>query len=61
MQLFLINNQPVPQTPVYVIDMCAEVATRYESLLQKLQIKTDFSHDHNPVEKFSEHYPNLGN
>ena len=61
MQLFLINNQPVPQTPVYVIDTCAEVAKRYESLLPKLQIKTDFSHDQNPVEKFSEHYPNLGN
>lgn len=61
MQLFLINNQPIPQTPVYVIDMCAEVARHYESLLPKLQIKTDFSHDQNPVEKFSEHYPNLDN
>lgn len=61
MRLFLINNQPVPQTPVYVIDMCTEVATHYESLLPKLQIKTDFSQGHNPVEKFSEQYPNLGN
>ena len=61
MRLFLVNNQPVPQTSVYVIDKCAEVATRYESLLPKLQIKTDFSQGHNPVEKFSEHYPNLGN
>ena len=61
MRLFLINNQPVPQTPVYVIDKCAEVAERYEFLLSKLQINRDFSHDQNPVEKFSEHYPNLGN
>lgn len=61
MQLFLINNQPVPKTPVYVIDMCAEVAKHYELLLPRLQIKTDFLHDQNPVEKFSEHYPNLGN
>ena len=59
MQLFLINNQPKEQTPVYVIDTCAAVATRYESVLPKLQITKDFAHDQNPVEKFSEHYPNM--
>ena len=36
MQLFLINNQPEPQTPVYVIDTCAAVATRYECVLPKI-------------------------
>ena len=56
MQLFLINNQPEPQTPVYVIDTCAAVATRYECVLPKLQITKDFAHDQEPVEKFSEHY-----
>lgn len=59
MQLLLINNQPRPQTPVYVIDTCADVATRYECLLPELQITKDFAHDQNPVEKFSEHYPNM--
>ena len=59
MQLFLINNQPQPQTPVYVIDTCADVATRYECVLPELQITKDFAHGQNPVEKFSAHYPNM--
>lgn len=59
MRLFLINNQPRPQTPVYVIDTDAEVVARYEHLLPKLQIKAEFAHTQNPVEKFSKHYPNL--
>lgn len=59
MRLFLINNQPKPQTPVYVIDRCADVATRYECVLPELQITKDFAHDQNPVEEFSEHYPHM--
>ena len=59
MQLFLINNQPQPQTPVYVIDTCADVATRYECVLPELQITKDFAHGQEPVEKFSAHYPNM--
>ena len=59
MQLFLINNQPEPQTPVYVIDTCAAVATRYECVLPELQITKDFAHGQEPVEKFSAHYPNM--
>ena len=59
MQLFLRNNQPETQTPVYVIDTCAAVATRYECELPELQIIKDFAHDQEPVEKFSEHYPDM--
>ena len=59
MRLFLINNQPRSQTPVYVIDTDAEVVARYEHLLPKLQIKSEFAHTQNPVEEFSKHYPNL--
>ena len=59
MQLFLINNQPKPQTPVYVIDTCADVATRYECVLPELQITKDFAHGQEPVEKFSAHYPDM--
>ena len=59
MQFFLRNNQPKPQTPVYVIDTCAAVATRYKCVLPELQIIKDFAHDQEPVEKFSEHYPNM--
>ena len=63
MELFLRNNQPEAQTPVYVIDTCAAVATRYECVLPKLQIELqitkDFARYQKPVEKFSEHYPDM--
>ena len=59
MEFFLRNNQPKPQTPVYVIDTCAAVAKRYKCVLPELQIIKDFAHDQEPVEKFSEHYLNM--
>ena len=60
MELFLINNQPKkPQTPVYVVDRCADVATRYERVLPELQIRKDFAHAQNPVEEFIEQYPHM--
>ena len=59
MQFFLRNNQPKPQTPVYVIDTCAAVAKRYKCVLPELQIIKDFAHDQEPVEKFSAHYPDM--
>ena len=59
MQFFLRNNQPQPQTPVYVIDTCAAVAKRYKCVLPELQIIKDFAHDQEPVEKFSEHYHDM--
>lgn len=59
MRLFLTNNQPSEQTPIYVIDIDPEVAKRYEKWLPKLSINRNFVHERNPVIEFSEHYPNL--
>ena len=61
MRLFLANNQPAPKTPVYVVDTNPCVAERYADLLPKLRIVKveDFLQGPNPVERFSQQYPNL--
>ncbi len=61
MRLFLINNQPAPNTPVYVVDTDPCVAERYAALLPKLRIVKvkDFLQGQNPTERFSQQYPNL--
>ena len=61
MRLFLTNNQPAPDTPVYVVDIDPCVAERYAALLPKLRIVKvkDFLRRPNPTERFSQQYPNL--
>ncbi len=61
MRLFLTNNQPAPDTPVYVVDIDPCVAERYADLLPNLRIVKvkDFLRRPNPTERFSQQYPNL--
>ena len=61
MKLFLTNNQPAQDTPVYVVDIDPCVAKRYAALLPKLRIVKvkDFLRRPNPTERFSQQYPNL--
>ena len=59
MRLFLINNQPAPQTPVYVVDPDPKVAGRYAKLLPDLHIVTEFTHGQNLVNRFSQQYPDI--
>ena len=56
MRLFLSQNQPIPQVPVYIIDINPKIALRYKGCLQSLDILNKFSKTEKPVEEFVENY-----
>ena len=52
MRFFLQYSQPSKGTAVYIVDQDAEVVARYEELLPKLKVKSEFAGQTEVVSKF---------
>lgn len=59
MRFFLQYSQPSKGTAVYIVDQDAEVVARYEELLPKLKVKSEFAGQTEVVSKFVGKYAEL--
>ena len=59
MKFFLQYSQPIEGTSVYIVDIYAEVVSRYRQALPGLNVKEDFVGRPDVVAEFVDAYPNL--